>query len=59
MAQTQTAVAAVVSVVVAAAQEENSKALPAAYDGRLWVQVQRSGVQCCWDVQYCVTGQEG
>lgn len=26
----------------------------AAYDGRLWVQALKSGVQCCWDVQHCV-----
>lgn len=45
-------------VAAVAAQEGNSKALVAAYDGRLLVQGLRSGVQCCWGVQHCVKGLE-
>lgn len=37
----------------AAAQKGNSKALLAAYDGRLWVQELRSGAQYCLGVQRC------
>lgn len=37
----------------AAAQKGNSKALLAAYDGRLWVQELRSGAQYCLGVQCC------
>lgn len=39
--------------VAAAAQKGNSKALLAAYDGRLWGQGLRNGVQYCWGVQHC------
>lgn len=37
----------------AAAQKGNSKALLAAYDGRLWAQGLRSGARCCLGVQRC------
>lgn len=30
----------------------------AAYDGRLWVQELRNGVQCCWGEQRCEKAQE-
>ena len=50
---------AVASVAAAAAvvQKGSSKALVAAYDGRLWAQGLRNGGLCCWGVQHCVTGQ--